>query len=224
MEWYWILLIVLGSIVVFTFIAILLYKPLFKRIADIVGSFCAILIFLLPMLIIAICIKADSKGPVLFKQKRLGKNKKPFTILKFRTMCVGAYEKGGIATSESDSRITKVGKFLRRTSLDEIPQLFNIFIGKMAIVGPRPVLDWEYDEFACEEFENRFKVRPGLFCTVDSVARNADRDIQFKMDAEYATNYKFTVDFKAFLGVLKTVFSGKDVYRDEKNEYTKKDR
>ena len=224
MEWYWILLIVLGSIFLFVCIAILLYKPIFKRIADIVGSLCGILVLLLPMFIIAICIKADSKGPVFFKQKRLGKNKKIFTIIKFRTMCDGAYEKGGIATSESDSRITKVGKFLRRTSLDEIPQLFNIFVGKMAIVGPRPVLDWEYDEFASEDFENRFSVRPGLFCTVDSVARNADRDIQFKMDAEYAKKISFFVDFKAFIGVLKTVFTGKDVYRDEKNEYTKKDR
>ena len=105
-------------------------------------SFFGILVFLLPMAIIAIIVKCDSKGPVLFKQKRLGKNRKIFTILKFRTMCDHAYEKGGIATSESDSRITKVGKFLRRTSLDEIPQFFNIFIGQMSIVGPRPVLDW----------------------------------------------------------------------------------
>ena len=179
-------------------------------------SFFGILVFLLPMAIIAIIVKCDSKGPVLFKQKRLGKNRKIFTILKFRTMCDHAYEKGGIATSESDNRITKVGKFLRRTSLDEIPQFFNIFIGQMSIVGPRPVLDWEYEEYARPEFEDRFKVRPALFGTVDIVARNADREVQFKMDAEYANKCSFWLDFKTFFGIFKVVFSGKGVYKDEK--------
>lgn len=201
-----------------------MYKYFFKRFFDILLSFIGIIFLLLPMMVIAIIIKIDSKGPVFFKQKRLGKNKKVFTILKFRTMCVGAYEKGGIASSESDPRITKVGKVLRRTSIDELPQLFNIFIGKMSIIGPRPILDWEYNEFASDKFESRFSVRPGLFCTVDVIARNADRDIQFEMDANYAKNCKFSTDFKTFFGVFKTVVSGKDVYRDEKNDYTKKDR
>ena len=224
MEWYWILLIILGSIALLILLTILCYRPVFKRLVDIFVSFVGISILLLPMLVIAIIIKIDSKGPAFFEQKRLGKNKKVFTIIKFRTMCDGAYEKGGIASSESDSRITKIGKFLRRTSIDELPQLFNIFVGKMSIIGPRPVLDWEYEQFASEEFEDRFKVRPGLFCTIDVIARNADRDIQFKKDAEYARDYSFGIDFKTFFGVFKTVFSGKDVYRDEKNEYTKKDR
>ena len=94
-----------------------MYKHFFKRMLSIFISFFGLVFLCLPMLIIAIVIKCDSKGPVLFKQKRLGKNKKPFTIFKFRTMCDHAYEIGGIASSEEDSRITKVGKFLRKTSL-----------------------------------------------------------------------------------------------------------
>lgn len=192
-----------------------MYKIIVKRVLDIIISSLGIIFLIIPMLIIAIVIKCDSKGPVLFKQKRLGRFKKQFTILKFRTMCDHAYELGGIAKSESDSRITKVGKFLRRTSLDETPQFFNIFIGQMTIVGPRPVLDWEYEEYAKPEYEERFKVRPALFGTVDIVARNADRDTQFRMDAEYARKCSFTLDFMTFFKAFKVVLSGKGVYRDE---------
>lgn len=193
-----------------------MYKHFFKRVIDVFASFFGILFLCLPMLIIAIVVKCGSKGPALFKQRRLGRKKKQFTVLKFRTMCDHAYEKGGIATSESDNRITKVGKFLRRTSLDEIPQLFNIFIGQMSIIGPRPILDWEYDEFKNDEFEPRFDIRPGLFCTIDVTARNADRDIQFKADADYARGCSFRLDIKTFFKVIKTVVTGKGVYRDEK--------
>lgn len=218
MQWWQIVLIILSSIVLLLILTNLLYKPIFKRIWDIFISFFGILFLWPVMLIIAIIVKCDSKGPVLFKQKRLGKKKKQFIVLKFRTMCDHAYEKGGIATSESDNRITKVGKFLRRTSLDEIPQLFNIFIGQMSIIGPRPVLDWEYEEFKSEEFEPRFSIRPGLFCTIDITERNADRDVQFKADADYAKNCSFFLDISAFFKVIKTVATGKGVYRDEKDK------
>lgn len=117
-----------------------MYKLFFKRLIDTALSICGLIVFGIPMLIIAICIKCDSKGPVFFKQERLGKGMKPFTVYKFRTMCDHAYEMGGIATSASDSRITKVGGFLRRTSLDELPQMFNVLNGTMAIIGPRPIL------------------------------------------------------------------------------------
>ena len=218
MQWWHILLIVLGSLAVLLLLTILFYKPFFKRFWDIVISFLGILFLWLPMLIIAIIVKCDSKGPALFKQRRLGKKKKQFTVLKFRTMCDHAYEKGGIATSESDNRITKVGKFLRRTSIDEIPQLFNIFVGHMSIIGPRPVLDWEYEEYKKEEFEPRFSIRPGLFCTIDVTARNAERDIQFKADADYSKDCSMWLDIKTFFKVIKTVVTGKGVYRDEKDK------
>lgn len=195
-----------------------MYKHFIKRIIDIFVSLIGILILFLPMIVIGIIIKCDSKGPVLFKQRRLGKNKKQFTVLKFRTMCDHAYEKGGIATSESDNRITKVGKFLRRTSLDETPQLFNIFVGQMSIIGPRPILDWEYDEYKNEEYEPRFSISPGLFCTIDVTARNAERDIQFKADADYAKTCSFWLDVTTFFKVIKTVVTGKGVYRDERDD------
>lgn len=216
MEWWVILLIVLGSLLVAFLIVAFFYRYFAKRICEIIGSLLLLLILWLPMIIIAIVIKCDSKGPALFKQKRIGKNKKSFTVLKFRTMCDHAYEKGGVASSESDNRITKVGKFLRKTSIDELPQLLNIFLGQMSVIGPRPVLDWEYEEFAKEEYEPRFKVRPGMFCTVDVKYRAAaSRELQFEMDAEYAKKMSFWLDVKTFFGVLKTVFTGKNVYKEE---------
>lgn len=200
-----------------------MYKHFLKRVFDFLISFIGIIILSLPMLIIGIVIKIDSKGPALFKQKRIGKKQKEFVVLKFRTMCDHAYEMGGIASSESDSRITKVGKFLRRTSLDEIPQLFNIFIGQMAIIGPRPILDWEFsDNNVKKDFVERFKVRPGLFCTVDVKNRAASKIEQFEMDVEYSRKVGFLLDIKTFFGVIKTVFSGKGVYKDENPNYKEK--
>lgn len=196
-----------------------MYKHFFKRIIDFFFAFFGLVVLLLPMLIICIVIKFDSKGPAIFKQKRIGKNKEIFTIFKFRTMCHHAYEQGGIVSSESDSRITKVGKFLRKTSLDEFPQLVNILLGQMSIIGPRPVLDWEYNDYAKDEYEPRFNVRPGMFCTVDLDFRaSASRDLQFQMDAEYAKNINFSVDFKTFFGIIKTVVTGKNVYKEESKD------
>lgn len=193
-----------------------MYKRIIKRLLDFSLAFLGILAFSIPMLIIGIAIKIDSNGPVFFRQEREGKNHRKFLICKFRTMCVGAYEMGGIATTEKDSRITTVGAFLRRTSLDEIPQFFNIIKGEMAIIGPRPVLDWEYAEYANEAFEPRFHVRSGMFCTVDLDLRaTANRNTQFQMDADYANNVSFLGDVKVFFGIIKTVLLGKNVYRDE---------
>lgn len=219
MEWWLILIIVLGSLAVAFLLVVLFYRSFAKRVCEIVGSLILLSILWLPMVIIAIIIKCDSKGPALFKQKRLGRKKKQFTIYKFRTMCDHAYEKGGVASSEEDNRITKVGKFLRKTSLDELPQLINIFLGQMSVIGPRPVLDWEYEEYQKEEYEPRFKVRPGMFCTVDVDYRaSAPRDLQFQMDAKYAKKMSFWLDVKTFFKVIKTVFTGKNVYKEENKD------
>ena len=194
-----------------------MYRRFGKRLIDIIISFCGIVVLLIPMAIIAVLIKLDSTGPAIFKQKRTGIHQKIFTVYKFRTMCDHAYEKGGIATSESDNRITKVGKILRRTSLDELPQLFDIISGQMSIIGPRPILDWEFTQNNNKpEYIKRFDVRPGLFCTVDVEHRNADRDLQFQMDAEYSDNCSLALDVKTFFKVIKTVVTGKGVYKDEK--------
>lgn len=200
-----------------------MYKLFFKRFIDTALSICGLIVFGIPMLIIAICIKCDSKGPVFFKQERLGKGMKPFTVYKFRTMCDHAYEMGGIATSASDSRITKVGGFLRRTSLDELPQMFNIINGTMAIIGPRPILDWEFEEYKDKNprYIKRYDVKQGMFCTVDVVDRAALRDVQFEMDADYAENLSFALDFKTFIGIIAPVLMQKGVYKDENKNFKK---
>lgn len=196
-----------------------MYKRILKRIIDLLIATCGLLILGIPMLFIAIAIKLDSNGPILFKQVRLGKDMKPFTIYKFRTMCNHAYELGGIVTKSSDGRITKVGSFIRRTSLDELPQFFNIIKGNMAIIGPRPILDWEFDEYKFNQtYLKRYDILPGMFCTVDLDYRaEADRDLQFKMDATYSENITFVEDCKIFFGIIKTVISGKNVYKEEEN-------
>ena len=197
-----------------------MYRRFGKRIIDTVLAVGGIIVFAIPMLIISICIKADSKGPIIFKQSRLGKNKKPFLVMKFRTMCDHAYEKGGIAKKSDDPRITRVGAFLRRTSLDELPQFFNIVSGQMAIIGPRPILDWEFEEYSSNiRYHRRYDALPGMFCTVDLDYRaQADRDLQFSMDADYVDNISFKNDFKVFFGIIKTVISGENVYVEESKD------
>lgn len=194
-----------------------MYRHFFKRVISLFLALCGLALCWFPMLVIAILIKLDSKGPALFKQERLGKGLKPFTVYKFRTMCVGAYKKGDLATSASDSRITRVGAVLRRTSLDELPQMFNILNGSMAIIGPRPILDWEWDEYKDNvRFAHRYDALPGMFCTVDVVNRAALREDQFEMDAAYVDNMSLWLDIKTFLGVIAPVVTGAHVYRDER--------
>lgn len=194
-----------------------MYRHFFKRVIDTLLAVGGLIVFCIPMAIIAVWIKVDSKGPALFKQVRLGKGMKPFTVFKFRTMCDHAYEMGGIAKSSNDSRITKVGAFLRRTSLDELPQMFNIINGTMAIIGPRPILDWEFEPYKDnKEYCKRYDVKAGMFCTVDINYRaSADRDLQFKMDAEYADNVSFALDVKTFFSIIKTVIKGDNVYVED---------
>lgn len=194
-----------------------MYRHFFKRLIDCTLSFIGLIVCCIPMVIIVIAIKATSKGPVIFKQERLGKKEKHFTVYKFRTMVDRAYENGGLATRSDDPRITKVGAFLRRTSLDELPQMINILKNEMAIIGPRPIIPWEFDGYRDNPvYRKRHDVLPGLFCSVDIDLRaSADRDTQFQMDAEYAENVSFATDFKMFFGVLKTVITGRNVYREE---------
>ena len=194
-----------------------MYRHFIKTLIDIILSVIGLIVCCIPMLIIAIAIKCESKGPALFKQKRLGKNQKVFTVYKFRTMCDHAFEKGGVASSENDARITKVGKFLRKTSLDEIPQMFNIIKGEMAIIGPRPILPFEFEEYKDNaRYAHRYDAKPGMFCTVDIDLRaTATREQQFEMDADYVDKMSFGLDFKVFFGIIKTVVLGKNVYKEQ---------
>ena len=142
-----------------------MYKHFLKRLIDIVLSVLGIVICFIPMLIIAAAIKIDSPGPVIFKQKRLGYKGKVYEIYKFRSMCVGAEQTGtGVYSGKGDARVTRVGNILRKTSLDEIPQFFNILFGDMSFIGPRPPLTyhpWPIEDYTDEQLK-MFDVRPGI--------------------------------------------------------------
>ena len=120
-----------------------MYAKFLKRFFDILISVIGVIVLLPILLIVALAIKIDSKGPVIFKQKRIGKDGKVYNIYKFRSMCVGAEKTGtGVYSGKGDARVTRVGKFIRATSIDELPQFFNIIKGDMSLIGPRPVLTY----------------------------------------------------------------------------------
>lgn len=136
-----------------------------KRFLDVTASFLGLVLLSPLLLAVSILIKIDSRGPVIFRQKRIGRNGKVFEIYKFRSMCVGAEKTGsGVYSEKGDARVTRIGKILRATSIDELPQLLNILKGEMSFVGPRPPLTyhpWKYEEYT--DFQKRmFEVRPGI--------------------------------------------------------------
>ena len=137
----------------------------FKRVFDFMIASVALIILFVPLVILGIIIKLDSKGPIIFKQERLGKDGVPFKIWKFRSMCVGAEKQGtGVYSYKGDLRITRVGKIIRATSIDELPQLVNILKGDMALIGPRPALPyhpWPYKQYD-EHQKHMFDVLPGV--------------------------------------------------------------
>lgn len=191
----------------------------FKRLFDILFSLFLIVLFSPLLLVLAIAVKVDSKGPVLFIQERIGKNKKVFKILKFRTMIDKAESVGlGIYTFESDNRITRMGRFLRKTSLDEIPQLFNIFIGDMSFLGPRPpVTYYPYNiEDYPEDINQRFNVRPGIsgYAQVNGRAE-LKWEQKFVFDKYYVEHIGFVLDTKIFFKTILKVVTLSNTYRSE---------
>lgn len=142
-----------------------MYSRGIKRGIDVCVALIILVIGFIPMVLVSILIKLDSPGPVLFKQKRIGKGGKVFTILKFRSMCQGAEHTGsGVYSGKGDARVTRIGKILRATSIDELPQAINILLGDMSFVGPRPPLTyhpWPIDEYTDEQ-KRMFEVRPGI--------------------------------------------------------------
>lgn len=178
-----------------------------KRFFDILISlFFIVLLTIIPVLIVVpVVIRLTSKGPALFKQVRVGKNQKPFTMYKFRTMIVEQYDENGNEIMSED-RITKIGKILRKTSLDELPQLFNILNGTMSIVGPRPMLDYQAPRCEGEEFL-RFNVRPGMTGLAQAEGRNNigwPERIQY--DIKYVKNFNFWLDVKIIFKTAMLVF------------------
>lgn len=189
-----------------------MYKNFFKRFLDIAFSLFILMILWPVLLISAIAIKLDSKGPIIFKQKRLGLNGEEFYIYKFRSMCLDA-EKGGVYSDNNDKRVTKVGSILRKTSIDELPQAINILKGDMSFVGPRPPLTyhpWQIDEYS-EEQLHMFDVRPGITGWAQVNGRKAvEWNRRIELNNWYVENISFWLDIKiCFMTVFK-VFTNAD--------------
>ena len=200
-----------------------MYKKFFKRLIDIILSFLGIVVLSLPMLIIAIAIKCDSRGPVFFKQKRVGKNKKHFMILKFRTMRTDTPHDAPTHELNDPKRwITKVGGFLRKTSLDELPQLFNILAGSMSVIGPRPALWNQFDLIDERDKYGANDVRPGLTGWAQINGRD-ELPIPDKsaLDGEYIKRMGFGFDCKCFFGTVKSVLKSDGVVEGGTGELEK---
>lgn len=193
-----------------------LYERKLKQILDKVISGILLLLLWPLLLLIGILIKLEDGGRVLFVQNRLGRNRVPFKIYKFRTMKEN-HDNPEMRAYPGDARITRIGAVLRKTSLDELPQLWNILKGDMAIIGPRPVLPEEAEASEGEfPYEKRFSCLPGLCCSVDIKYRAAaDRKLQYKMDVSYAEHIKFSGDVIIALKTAVTVLRGKNVYSTE---------
>lgn len=197
-----------------------MYKSIVKRAIDIFISLLAIVILALPMLIIAIIIKINDPGPVVFKQKRLGLHGKVFEIYKFRTMCVNAEGMGsGVYSGKDDPRVTKIGRVLRATSADELLQLFNILRGDMSIIGPRPPLTyhpWPYEEYSEEQLK-MFDARPGITGWAQINGRKGvEWNHRIELNIWYIEHMSLWLDIKIF---FLTVFK---VVKNEGNENTEK--
>lgn len=190
-----------------------MYKDHIKRLLDMLLSLLGLIVLALPMLLAALLIKLDSPGPVLFKQKRVGIHKSYFQILKFRSMRADAphdtptHQLGGAV-----SYITRVGAFLRKTSLDELPQIWNIFVGEMSIIGPRPALWNQYDLIAERDKYGANDIMPGLTGWAQINGRDElPIEVKAKLDGEYAQHLSFAFDWKCFWGTVAVVLKHEGV-------------
>lgn len=190
-----------------------MYEKYIKRGLGFLLSLLGVIILSPVLLIICLAIKIDSKGPIIFKQKRVGKNKKYFNIYKFRTMkSETPKEMPTHLLNNPEAFITRVGKFLRKTSLDELPQLFNILKGDMAVIGPRPALWNQYDLIAERDKYGVNDIQPGL----TGLAQISGRDeleipIKAQLDGKYTENVSFTMDAKCFIGTVLSIIKSDGV-------------
>lgn len=185
-----------------------------KRFLDVTASFLGLVLLSPLMLAVSILIKIDSRGPVIFRQKRIGRNGKVFEIYKFRSMCVGAEKTGsGVYSGKGDARVTRIGKILRATSIDELPQLLNILKGEMSFVGPRPPLTyhpWKYEEYT--DFQKRmFEVRPGI---TGWAQVNGRKDVEWhkriELNVWYVDHMSLLLDIKIMFMTAFTVLTNAD--------------
>ncbi|MEE0265490.1 MAG: sugar transferase [Acutalibacteraceae bacterium] len=193
-----------------------MYKRFFKRAFGILFALLGLIVTSPVMAIVAILIKIESPGPVIFKQQRIGKDGKVFEIYKFRSMCQNAEKTGsGVYSDKNDSRVTKIGKFIRATSIDEIPQFLNVLKGDMAFIGPRPPLTyhpWPYDQYT-EQQKKMFNVRPGLTGWAQVHGRKqVEWNKRIELNVWYVENVSFLLDLKIIFSTLLKLI------KDDENE------
>lgn len=196
----------------------MIYSKYIKRIVDFGLALLGLIITAIPMGIVAMAIKIESKGPVIFKQDRLGYKGKVYKMYKFRSMCVGA-EKGGVYSNNKDTRVTKVGKFIRATSIDELPQLVNVLKGDMALIGFRSPLTyhpWPWSEYT-EEQKKMFTVRPGITGWAQVNGRKTvEWNRRIELNIWYAEHVSFLLDLKIIFMTIFKVLTNADNENMEK--------
>ena len=202
-----------------------MYKHFLKRVIDFILSLIGLIVLSPVFIILCIWIKLDSKGPIFFRQKRVGKKKKHFNILKFRTMYIDTpKDMPTHMLSNPDQYITKAGKFLRKTSLDELPQIINILKGEMAIIGPRPAL-WNQDDLIAERDKyGANDIKPGLTGWAQINGRDElEIDVKAALDGEYVRRMSFPFDVKCFFGTITSVLKHEGVVEGGTGELHKEE-
>ena len=199
-----------------------MYKRFFKRLIDIVLSLIGAIILLPIFLIVAVAIFIDDPGPIIFKQKRVGKDKKLFWLYKFRSMKVKTPDIPTHLLTNPEQYITRVGKILRKTSLDELPQIYNILSGKMSIIGPRPAL-WNQDDLIAERDKyGANDIKPGLTGWAQINGRDElEIPVKAKLDGEYVEKLSFLFDCKCFFGTITSVLKSDGVVEGGTGEMKK---
>ena len=201
-----------------------MYKNGIKRVLDIIIAVLGLAIGAIPMAIVALLIRLESPGPAIFRQQRIGRDGKVFEFLKFRSMCQGAEHTGsGVYSGKGDARVTRIGRILRATSIDELPQLVNILRGDMSLIGPRPPLT--YHPWPLEEYTDRqrrmFEVRPGI---TGWAQVNGRKDVEWnrriEMSVWYVDHVSFWLDLKIFFLTIYKVFRNAD--NENKEETVKR--
>ena len=183
-----------------------MYKVVVKRVIDFVGALLLLIVLSPIMLIVGIAIKLDSKGPAFFVQPRSGKNGKVFHMYKFRSMTAD----NDVHDFKQENKLTKVGSFIRKTSLDELPQLINILKGEMSFIGPRPWIE-DYSKYFTDNQKRRLEVLPGITGLAQASGRNGlSVKEKINLDIEYVDNLTFLMDIKVIIGTVKTVLSKAD--------------
>lgn len=195
------------------------YQLVVKRFFDIVACLVALPFVLVVMIPISIAIKLEDQGPIFYKSKRIGRGFKEFGMLKFRSMRVNApdlrNDDGSTFNSNSDPRVTKIGRFMRETSLDEIPQIFNVLAGQMSVIGPRAG-DVESKDTYEEDEKDKLLIRPGITGFTQAYYRNGLGVREKRLyDAWYAHNVSFILDVRIFFRTIKTVLTRENVYTNE---------